>query len=478
MAIIYTYPVKGTPLAADLVLISDSADSNKSKNATIASLVTSNAIDVVDTVTASGAGITASPNKGDVVIANTGVTSLVAGSNIDISGSTGAVTISTSASNVDGSGTAGKIPKWSDSNTLTDSVITDQGGEDIIIPRFIKHEGDLNNAFGFFQNGQFLVSVGPSDADQLSVASNAIIMKTDSGTKLAAGPTGVTLYSDENGSTTVSKESLLTYDSGIIVKGGTENSFARGGAVRFYTSTNNGFVGIKGPTTSGTDYEIILPNTVGTANQVLKLPSTIGTSPYQLAWGDAGSGSGTGGFETLPFTTANGYIAGETSLGTYVFQMIAPSNCEAENFKFYNLLAQSAGRTTTVAIYKGIMGDEAAPGELHSAGQIGGVLGAAQISGSTLTVVDGATTVSAGDNIVVCFSIDQEIQPLGVIPITSSGGTLTNASPVNNSKLAIHDSTVSLTAADIQTSATTVSALEALLTSSAATTSRPFLLIY
>jgi len=78
-------------------------------------------------VTASGAGITASPNKGDVVIANTGVTSLVAGSNIDISGSTGAVTISTSASNVDGSGTAGKIPKWSDSNTLTDSVITDQG---------------------------------------------------------------------------------------------------------------------------------------------------------------------------------------------------------------------------------------------------------------------------------------------------------------------------------------------------------------
>ena len=50
MAIIYTYPVKGTPLAADLVLISDTADGNKSKNATIASLVTSNAIDVVDTV--------------------------------------------------------------------------------------------------------------------------------------------------------------------------------------------------------------------------------------------------------------------------------------------------------------------------------------------------------------------------------------------------------------------------------------------
>jgi len=312
MAIIYTYPVKATPLAADLLLISDSADGNKSKNATIASLVTSNAIDVVDTVTASGAGITASPNKGDVVIANTGVTSLVAGSNIDISGSTGAVTISTSASNVDGSGTAGKIPKWSDSNTLTDSVITDQGGGDIIIPRFIKHEGNLENAFGFFQNGQFLVSVGPSTADQFSVMANAIIMKTDSGTKLAAGPTGVTLYSDENGSTTVSKESLLTYDSGIIVKGGTENSFARGGAVRFYNSTNSGFVGIKGPTTMPTNsnYEIILPNTVGTASQVLKLPSTIGSTPYQLAWGDTASAGGSTG--SVQFKNSSSEFAGDT----------------------------------------------------------------------------------------------------------------------------------------------------------------------
>jgi len=296
----------------------------------------------------------------------TGNISLTGGANINVTTSGQNIEISTSASNVDGSGTAGKIPKWSDSNTLTDSVITDQGGEDIIIPRFIKHEGDLNNAFGFFQNGQFLVSVGPSTADQFSVMANAIIMKTDSGTKLAAGPTGVTLYSDENGSTTVSKESLLTYDSGIIVKGGTENSFARGGAVRFYNSTNSGFVGIKGPTTMPTNsnYEIILPNTVGTASQVLKLPSTIGSTPYQLAWGNAGSGSGTGGFETLPFSTANGYLAGETSAGTYVFQMIVPSNCEAENFKFYNLLAQSAGRTTTVAIYKGVIGDENVPGEL------------------------------------------------------------------------------------------------------------------
>ena len=465
MAILKTYPLKSNYYGPDRIILSDmEPDSQGIVHGNTKNLTLSNLKNFVS----------------NTLNGLTGNISLTGGANINVTTSGQNIEISTSASNVDGSGTAGKIPKWSDSNTLTDSVITDQGGEDIIIPRFIKHEGDLNNAFGFFQNGQFLVSVGPSTADQFSVMANAIIMKTDSGTKLAAGPTGVTLYSDENGSTTVSKESLLTYDSGIIVKGGTENSFARGGAVRFYNSTNSGFVGIKGPTTMPTNsnYEIILPNTVGTASQVLKLPSTIGSTPYQLAWGNAGSGSGTGGFETLPFSTANGYLAGETSTGTYVFQMIAPSNCEAENFKLYNLLAQSAGRTTTVAIYKGIMGDETAPGELYSSGQIGGVLGAAQISGSTLTVVDGASKISAGDNIVVCFSIDQEIQPLGVIPITSSSGTLTNASPVNNSKLAIHDSTVSLTAAQIQADYTTVTLLEAILTNSAATTSKPFLLIY
>ena len=107
MAIIYTYPVKGTPLAADLVLISDTADGNKSKNATIASLVTSNAIDVVDTLNSL---------KGDI--------NITGGTNITVTPSGQNIEISTSASNVDGSGTAYKIPMWSDSNTLTDSTAT------------------------------------------------------------------------------------------------------------------------------------------------------------------------------------------------------------------------------------------------------------------------------------------------------------------------------------------------------------------
>jgi hypothetical protein len=51
----------------------------------------------VTSVTASGAGITATPTTGAVVVANTGVTSLVAGAGITLSGATGAVTVTNSS---------------------------------------------------------------------------------------------------------------------------------------------------------------------------------------------------------------------------------------------------------------------------------------------------------------------------------------------------------------------------------------------
>ena len=120
MAIIYTYPIK-TAAAADLVLISDSADENKTKNTSISSI--KDVIDVVDVISA-GPGISVSSPTGNVTVGNTGVLSLIAGSNISLSGSTGNVTISTSASNVDGSGTTNRIPRWTDSNTLGDSQIS------------------------------------------------------------------------------------------------------------------------------------------------------------------------------------------------------------------------------------------------------------------------------------------------------------------------------------------------------------------
>ena len=50
MAIIYTYPTKTTPIAGDLILISDSADANKTKQVTVGSLPFSNNAGTVTSV--------------------------------------------------------------------------------------------------------------------------------------------------------------------------------------------------------------------------------------------------------------------------------------------------------------------------------------------------------------------------------------------------------------------------------------------
>tara|TARA_R110001592_G_scaffold276164_1_gene543320 strand:+ start:196 stop:987 length:792 start_codon:yes stop_codon:yes gene_type:complete len=67
MAIIYTYPTKATPVDSDLVLISDSADANKTKQATIAS-VRSLTAGVTKIVAGTGIGVSPVTGIGDVTV--------------------------------------------------------------------------------------------------------------------------------------------------------------------------------------------------------------------------------------------------------------------------------------------------------------------------------------------------------------------------------------------------------------------------
>ena len=76
MAIIYTYPKKSSPTSADLVVISDVADENKTKQSTISSI--GDAIPKVDSL-AAGPGIDISATTGNVTISNIGILT-VAGS--------------------------------------------------------------------------------------------------------------------------------------------------------------------------------------------------------------------------------------------------------------------------------------------------------------------------------------------------------------------------------------------------------------
>ena len=94
MPIIYSYPSKTSPASGDLLLISDVSASNQTKKSTIGEVAT---------------------------------------------------TIQTSLGLVDGSGTLNKISKWSDANTLTDSIITeDPAGPGISIPGTLSVTGGSN----------------------------------------------------------------------------------------------------------------------------------------------------------------------------------------------------------------------------------------------------------------------------------------------------------------------------------------------
>jgi len=75
MAIIYTYPVKASPVDSDLVLISDSADSNNTKQVKVSSIrgatvsgVADVNISAVTSTLSSGAPLVSLPNSGNVII--------------------------------------------------------------------------------------------------------------------------------------------------------------------------------------------------------------------------------------------------------------------------------------------------------------------------------------------------------------------------------------------------------------------------
>ena len=600
MSIIYTFPIKSVPVAADLILISDSADKNKTKNTSITSI--KDAINVVDSLNAL-----------------TGAVTLTGGTNITLNTSGNNIVINDDGIGV---GTVNKLTKWSaTTGRLTDSIITEdtggpgiqvggnvavKSGSYIFTPSILDGAGEFgsanqvlsksaDNSFiewatasggsavgitgsvqykksdGSFQGTtDLLFSDDGNGRSTLKVGNNAInqvgelqveggddgpgiiklngenktyytnISGNDNGTenytiKLPnSGPTGnnkilestsigalswidtpsgsvpggingsVQFRSVIDGTVTFGGDEDLTYNGsgGLTVgegggNGGIITLIAEDGAdsgllkIGHLDNTEYLTLGL-GDDAMAASYSIDFPTSApGGNNKILQ-----STSAGVLSWIDTPSGSGTvtsltttgtsgkatltsgvlnipsiliDGFETLPFTTANGYI---NIKGTYMFQMIAPSNCTPANFKFYSLLGQAAGGTTAVAIYKGALGGV---GSLQSTGEITGSYAADQISGSTLTAVEPASDILAGDNIVVCLSFDSNISILGVIPITVSGESiLSNASPVSNESLALFDSTT-LEASQFPSS---IDGLLALLSENTTIKSRPFLLIY
>jgi len=115
MAIIYTYPVKTNPVDTDLVLISDSADSNNTKQVTISSIkgltagvtsiIAGNNVNITSTgasgtgdvtINASGGGTFSVQDSGGTAIA--GIDTLDFNTNLSVSHSSGSSTVTINAS--------------------------------------------------------------------------------------------------------------------------------------------------------------------------------------------------------------------------------------------------------------------------------------------------------------------------------------------------------------------------------------------
>ena len=337
MPIIYTYP-SVVPKISDLVLLSttNSDDENVTANASIASI--KDVIDVVDNLTA-GSGISVSNPTGDITIGNTGILSLTAGNNVSLSGSNDNITISAQAigvnsisdfngnnsltgavkigstSNVNVTFNTGTnkidlsvladisagtpfsdsvIPVINGSNELIDSPMQ-VSGDDLIMKRYIRHLGDNGALFGFNTDSEFLIYTESNDQESLRITPTGTAIKTNATNRFTTTAAGATelYYAGSKKFETTTTGSTLT------------------GGLSLSDGTNNVTISIPTITTS---YDLKMPASIGAASQVLKLPSTIGSSPYQLTWGDAsGGGGGVPGGSTgsVQFKNSSSEFAGD-----------------------------------------------------------------------------------------------------------------------------------------------------------------------
>jgi len=286
MAIIYTYPTKATLADSDLILISDSADVNKTKNATVTSI--KDAINVVDSLTATlpllSSSATGSPD-------------------LSISG-------------VSGYGTAGQVMRMNAGATALEWATVSGGSGDGLT---IYDDGSgvgLNITKLDFIGSGVSAAVDGTISDKVNV--------TIAGGGGNPGGTANNQVQYKNG-TAFAATDLFTYSSRILSIGKI-NDTARshfkvygGGSddayITLYCSAGTHGVTIEGPDhTGGTpaSYTLKLPNSLpSVANQILESNQT-GT----LSWiATPTSGGGAPGGSSTQFQYNNGTtFAGTDSL--------------------------------------------------------------------------------------------------------------------------------------------------------------------
>jgi len=433
MAIIYTYPTKTTPNDNDLILISDSEDSNKTKQVKISSLPSGSSSGVAS-VTATLP--LASTGGSTPVVSLTGLTGFGAAGQV--------IKVNSGADGLEWGAAGGStLPGGSDHSVQYKNGNAFAGGNDFTFHPtnnifsvkhtvVVKGQGNGNPAgrlkLNCEQDSHAITLEGPAHSGgadyTLKFPSSApgtsqileyenstnnlrwIATPTSSGATPAAGATGQVQYNDGSNGFAASANITIGGVPNIlsvknIIRARAYNS--NQGKIELFSNDDAESVSIQGPPNGGSSYEIRMPNAIGAADQVLKLPSTIpGSGASQLVWGDAGTSY------TLPLATSNargGVKIGATSLAAknYAVQLDSSERMYVD-VPWTDNIAYSAGAGISLT------GTTFANTDLGSSQNIyknfaasSGGTAVANTNNDTLTLAAGSgiTTTRAGDTITI-----------------------------------------------------------------------------
>jgi len=261
MAIIYTYPVKTTPANDDLILISDSADSKKTKQVTVASIkgLTSGVTSVAATLP-----LIASASTGDTTLSLSGLSALgTAGQVIKVnSGATGLEfgTISVGGLPIEEEGT--EITSAATKINFTGTGVTASAtGSDVTVNVPGSGVDNFTNAFGTYINGTAnstatgvvdMGTVNLSASDGSSATTTTRFLSKDNEWAIPTYTTDTTYNVMGSGNSyanglvlggdAVHNDEFLRKDGTWQTAGGAITSYTNAGSNRILTSSGTGII--------------------------------------------------------------------------------------------------------------------------------------------------------------------------------------------------------------------------------------------